>query len=407
MLTSTATFRQVTVFFFFHWFAAGLWQVSFGNVLKYAGLDRYIALAFAFTAAAALISPLLAGSFADRSIPPVQLLRWLYWFSGLSLTAVFAAIELNRGGNLMLVCMLLYSLCYSPCSSLLTSIALSNLCKPSAEFGLVRMWATVGWMLAGYVVSWVLVADTSVLSGYVAGGVLIALGFATYLLPAWQVPIARKARNWKEVFGLDALALLRHPDHRTILITVTLFGVPLAAFYMYTPLQLTALGVGHPTATMALGQTTEVIALLTLAAVLRRIRLKWAILTGLVTGVVRLALFALNTRTSMLIGITLHGLCFVLFSVVVQIYLAERVERAMQARAQALFAMLTIGVSNLVGYLGTGGWFLLVTRDGVTHWSLYWSGLCATTLAITFYFAWAYHGRGQGFSRGLATAQEE
>ena len=234
----------------------------------------------------------------------------------------------------------------------------------------------------------------------------MTLGFATYLMPAWQLPAAAKARNWKEVFGLDALALLRHPDHRTILITVTLFGMPLAAFYPYTPLQLTALGVGHPTATMALGQTTEVVALLTLAALLRRVRLKWAILLGLVFGVVRLALFALNLRTALLIGITLHGACYVLFTVVAQIYLAERVERTMQARAQALFGMLTSGVSNLLGYLGTGGWFLLMTYDGITRWSLYWSGLCAVTVAITVYFAWAYHGVGHGFFRQPADNQK-
>jgi hypothetical protein len=339
---------------------------------------------------AAFVSPLLVGSFADRSIPPVKLLRWLYWLSGFWLMAMFAVIDRGWGGGAMLTCMQLHSLCFSPCASLLASIALVALHYPGVEFGPMRMWATVSWVLA---------ADTSVLSGYVAGGVLITLGFATYLLPAWQVPIVAKARNWKEVFGLDALALLRHPDHRTILITATLIGMPLAAFYPYTPLQLTALGVGHPTATMSLGQTTEVVALLTLAALLCRVRLKWAILLGLMFGVARLALFALNTRTALLIGITLHGACYVLVVVMAQIYLAERVERAMQARAQALFAMLTSGVSNLLGYLGTGSWFLLMTNNGVTRWSLYWSGLCATTVAITVYFAWAYHGVGHGFFR--------
>ena len=405
--TPRATFLPLAILFFFQWFAFGLWNVSFSNVLKHAGLERYIALAFTCNAVAAFVSPLLVGSFADRSIPPVKLMRWLYWLSGFWLTAMFAAIDFGWGAIPMLICMQLYSLCFSPCSSLLPAIALAALHDPSAEFGPLRMWATAGWMLAGCAVSWVLAADTSVLSGYVAGGVFMTLGFATYLLPAWQMPAAAKARNWKEVFGLDALALLRHPDHRTILITVTLFGMPLAAFYPYTPLQLTALGVGHPTATMALGQTTEVVALLTLAALLRRVRLKWAILLGLVFGVVRLALFALNLRTALLIGITLHGACYVLFTVVAQIYLAERVERTMQARAQALFGMLTSGVSNLLGYLGTGGWFLLMTYDGITRWSLYWSGLCAATVAITVYFAWAYHGVGHGFFRQPSDNQKQ
>ncbi len=69
----------------------------------------------------------------------------------------------------------------------------------------------------------------------------------------------------------------------------------------------------------------------------------------------------------------------------------------MQARAQALFAMLTGGVSNLLGYLGTGAWYFLASRGGATHWPLFWGGLCAVTVAITIYFAWAYHGVGHGF----------
>jgi hypothetical protein len=47
-----------------------------------------------------------------------------------------------------------------------------------------------------------------------------------------------------------------------------------------------------------------------------------------------------------------------------------------------------------------------MTHDGITRWSLYWSGLCATTVAITVYFAWAYHGVGHGFFRQPADNQK-
>lgn len=397
--TPKAIFLPLAILFLFQWFAAGSWNVSFSNVLKHAGLERYIALAFTCNAVAAFVAPLFVGSFADRGVAPVKLLRWLYWLSGLWLVALFAAIDFGWGGGPLLVFMQLHSLCYSPSASLLSTIALGALLAPGSEFGPMRMWATAGWMLAGCAVSWLFGADTSVLSGYVAGGVLVALGFATYFLPAWQVPTAGRARNLKEIFGLDALALLRHPDHRTILITVTLFGIPLAAFYPYTPLQLTTLGVAHPTATMALGQTTEVVALLVLAALLQRVRLKWAILLGLLFGVARFGLFALDVRPAVLVGVTLHGACYVLYNIVAQIYLAERVDRTMQARAQALFAMLTSGVSNLLGYLGTGAWYFVASRGGATQWPLFWGGLCVVTGAITLYFAWAYQGIGRGFFR--------
>jgi len=101
----------------------------------------------------------------------------------------------------------------------------------------------------------------------------------------------------------------------------------------------------------------------------------------------------------LLLGIALHGVSYVFVTVVAQVYLAERVEPTMQARAQALFAMLTGGVSNLLGYLGTGMWFLMMTDRGATRWPLFWSVLCAAALAVAVYFTWAYHGVGRGFFR--------
>ena len=363
-------------------------------------MTSFIAPAFACNAIAAFISPLLVGSLADRGFPPLKLLRGLFWLSAITLTLTFLAIDRGWGGGVMLVGMQLHALCFSPTSSLVATIAMAELRQPSQEYGPLRLWGTVGWIAAGWIVSWVLAADASPLAGYAAAGTLFTLGFATYWLPAQKTVSAGGARNWKELLGLDALQLLRHPDHRTILLSVTLFGIPLAAFYPYTPLHLSMLGLAHPSATMSLGQVSEVTGLLLLAAITRRIRLKWVLLGGLIFGVMRYGLFALDTSTALLIGISLHGACYTFYNVTAQIYLAERVEPAMQARAQALFAMLTGGVSNLLGYLGTGWLFQLTSTAAGPRWPLYWSLLCAVTAAVTVYFFRNYHGAGQGFFRG-------
>jgi MFS family permease len=398
--TARSTFVPLAVVFFFQWCAAGMWSVPFSNILKTAGLASFIAPAFACNAIAAFISPLLVGSMVDRGFPPLKLLRGLFWLSGLMLTLTFLAIDRGWGGGTMLVGMQLHALCFSPTSSLVATIAMAELRQPSQEYGPLRLWGTIGWIAAGLIVSWVLVADASPMSGYAAAATLVALGFATYWLPAQKLVSAGTARNWKELLGLDALQLLRHPDHRTILLSVTLFGIPLAAFYPYTPLHLSALGFSHPSATMSLGQVSEVTGLLLMAALTRRIRLKWVMLAGLLFGVTRYGLFALNTPVALLVGISLHGACYAFYNITAQIYLAERVEPVMQARAQALFAMLTGGVSNLFGYLGTGWLFQLTSTPAGASWPLYWSLLCACTAAVTVYFFRNYHGAGQGFFRG-------
>jgi len=382
-----------------------MWNVPFSNILKAAGLASFIAPAFACNAIAAFVAPLLVGSLADRGFPPVKLLRWLFWLSGVLLGFTFFAIDRGWGGGALLVGMQLHALCFSPTSSLVTTIALAELRRPSEEFGPLRMWGTVGWVVAGCIVSWVLAADASPLAGYVAAGTVFTLGFATYWLPVQKTGTAGGARNWKELLGLDALQLLHHPDHRTILLTVTLFGIPMAAFYPYTPLHLSGLGFTHPAATMTLGQASEVAGLLLLARLTRRIRLKWVLMGGLLFGIVRYGLFALSTPSALLVGIALHGACYTFYNITAQIYLAERVDVQMKARAQALFAMLTGGVSNLCGYLGTGWLFQLTGTAAGPRWPLYWSLLCVAAIAVTVYFFRNYHGVGQGFFRQTAPAK--
>ena len=402
--TPKSTFVPLAVVFFFQWGAVGMWNVPFSNVLKHAGMERFIAMAFACNAIATFISPLVVGGLADRGFSPLKLLRWLYWLSGGLLGLTFLAIDRGWGGAVMLGSMQLHALCFSPTMSLITAIALAKLNHPLQEFGPLRTWATFGWVASGWIISWVLLADASPVSGYAAAGVIFALGFATYFLPAVPLVSAGRARNWQEYLGLDALKLLNHPDHRTILLTVTLFGIPMAAFYPYTPLHLSALGFPHPTATMTLGQASEVVSLLLLAGLTRRIRLKWVILGGLLFGVARYGLFAIDMRATMLVGIALHGACYTFYNVTAQMYLAERVESAMKARAQALFTVLTGGVSNLFGYLGSGWIFQLATTPAGTRWTFYWLIMGASTVAVTLYFMRYYQGVGQGFFRGATVA---
>jgi MFS family permease len=101
----------------------------------------------------------------------------------------------------------------------------------------------------------------------------------------------------------------------------------------------------------------------------------------------------------LLAGVTLHGLSFTLFFITAQIYLHERVEQVWRARAQALMSLMTSGVGNLVGYLGTGFWFQTCTTRTGARWSLFWSGLALAVGLVLMFFVAAYHGRGAGFRK--------
>ena len=159
------------------------------------------------------------------------------------------------------------------------------------------------------------------------------------------------------------------------------------------------LGLRHTSAWMTLGQVTELIAMFSLAALLARWRVKWVIVLGLCFGVARFALCAANSLAPVLAGVTLHGASFTCVFITAQMYVDQRVDPSWRVRAQSLIMLLTGGVGNLVGFLGTGWWFDACTDAGQTRWSVFWMGLVGTVGAVLVYFAKAYRGIGTGLRR--------
>src|SRR5262249_45754632 len=151
-------------------------------------------------------------------------------------------------------------------------------------------------------------------------------------------------RTWSERLGWDALRLLRHPDHRVVLVTAALYSLPLAAFYPFTPPHLQDLGFRRVAAWMSLGQVTEIVSMVCLGALFGRWRLKWIFVAGLSFGVLRFLLCSLNRPGWVLMGILVHGFSFALYFITAQIYLNERVEPAFRARAQALLWLMYSGL---------------------------------------------------------------
>ena len=54
-----------------------------------------------------------------------------------------------------------------------------------------------------------------------------------------------------------------------------------------------------------------------------------------------------------------------------RVYIDQRVDPSWRARAQALISLMSGGVGNLTGYLGTGAWFGFCNRSGNPDWVLF------------------------------------
>jgi MFS family permease len=381
---------KLAVLFFLTAAAMGMWSVPLGNVLRAHGLEHIIGYAFACSAVAAFISPLAVGALADQRVSPVRLLRWLGAAAALSLAVSFLAIERGWGAWAVLLSLQVQAICAAPTFGLATSIVMASLTDAQREFGPIRAQATLGWMVACWAVSFLFNADTSTLSGFGAAGLWLAAVAWTFALP--ETP-PLETRGPRDPFGFAALALLTHKDHRVVFLTAALYNAVMAAFYPFTPIQLTERGVAHATAAMSLGQVTELVAMFGIAGLLARVRLKWVFLLGIGFCVLRYAFCALDTQGWLLAGVTLHGFSFTLYFITAQLYLEQRIDPRLRARAQALLQVMIGGAGNLVGYLGTGWWRGACTTAGLTDWPRFWWGMCACAAAVLVWFAVSYRGR--------------
>ncbi len=396
---------KLGVLFCLHAAALGMYGISLSSVLRAHGFESIVPFVFATTSLAALISPLAIGGLADQRFSSERVLRWLGTGSMICLAILFWGIHKRWPAWSIVVLAQVHALWSAPTFGMTTSLVMSRLTDAKQQFGQLRLWATIGWMGAGFIVSLVLKADTSPLSGW-AGCVMWALTVLfTFTLAPVPPPARVEHRTWKQILGLDALHLLRHHDHRIVFITAALINIPLAAFYPFTVLHLEDLHIAHPTAVMSLGQLTEILGMVVLSSLLSRYRLKWVFLSGIAFGVARYALFTHGSPWAMYLGIFLHGACFTLFIVTAQIYLEQRIPPEMRARAQALLTLMMSGIGSLVGTLGCG-WWRVMCKDGGTavDWSRFWLGLTVVMMGVMLFFAIAYRGRKHGTLAATAVA---
>jgi MFS family permease len=391
-------YAELAALFFLQMMAVAIWMVPLSVLLQAHGLGHICSYAFATSAAAAFVSPLVFGAIADRHASPVRVLRWLSTASAATMALSSWSIGQHWPAVHVLLIIQLYSICAAPIGSLINTVVFSRLRDSQSEYGPVRSAATFGWMGGCWLVG-ALNADASVLAGYTGAAVWLALAVFTFLLPTAPPPPSIGRPTFRERMGWDALTLLKNPDHRVVFIMIALYSIPLAAFYPFTPRHLSELGFQHTSAWMSLGQTTEIIAMFSLASLFTQWRLKWIFGVGLAFGILRFVLCAIGRPGWLLSGVALHGISYTLCFVTAQVYLNERVDAAWRARAQALMSLISGGVGNLLGYLASGFWYDTCSGPGGTKWSLFWNGLAVTVACVMFYFLVAYRGQGGGLKR--------
>ena len=332
---------------------------------------------------ACLLAPFTGGQVADRWIATEKVLGVAHLVGGVLLVALAHAAPHSVGPWLAL--MGAYSLCYAPTLALTNSIAFRHL--PEAAFGRVRVWGTVGWIVAGLVLAawragW-LPAIAGCDSILLAGIASLVLGIYSFTLPA--TPPDRDRTD--PLAFRRAFVLLR--DRNTLAFLAIAFVVTTELQFYYGPTAgflETAIGVAHDTVpiAMAVAQGAEIVCMaLLLPIALRRLGLRTTLALGVIAWPLRYLVFALApllaasvAKPAVIGSLALHGVGYTFFFVGSQIFMDRVSPRDVRASSQSLLALATLGLGNFLGTLFTAEVLARVLPD----WTIVFLVPCGLTV---------------------------
>ncbi len=345
---------RLSIMMFLEFFVWGAWYVTVGNYMGAHHMGEFIFWAYTVGPIAAIISPFFLGMVADRFFATERVLCAMHVLGGVALIAAPFLAPAEGGSHWPFIAvLLLHMLCYMPTLGLTNTLAFHNLTNREKQFPIVRVFGTIGWIVANIVVSKVLEADKAVEQFYVAGGAAVVLGIFCIFLPHTPPPAKGKASSVRDVLGLDALALMKKRSFAVFIISSFLICIPLAAYYNYAPVFADAAGFHNVAFNMSFGQMAEVVFMLLMPLFFVRLGVKWMLLIGMFAWVLRYGLFAGAAGNGVLWmimgGILLHGICYDFFFVTGFIYVDKQASKKIRGQAQGLLVLITQGLGMLIG----------------------------------------------------------
>lgn len=419
---TAATRTKLSVMMFLQFFIWGAYLVPMGKFIIFGGLadglsdaemGGVIGNAYATNSIAAILAPFVAGLIADRFFSGQKVLGTLHLLGGVML---YLAAQASQPGGFLsggfVGLMLGYSICYMPTLALVNSVTFDQLQHPDKQFPAIRVWGTIGWIVAGIVVGAVLPAffdspihpDTGKpdagmtnIPFLMAAGASIVLGIYSFLLPN-SPPKAKGTKvSLMQMIGLDALGMFKKPAFAMFALCSFLLCIPLAVYYARTNDFLAAGGIGNSELVMTFGQMSEIVFMILLPVFLVRFGVKTMLLVGMAAWFTRYFLFAhgMDSHGLLILGVVLHGICYDFFFVTGQLYTDKTAPREIRASAQGLIALLTYGLGLFAG----NQLFPVVANrltadlapDAPFPWQGFWSFFAYFAVAVAILFLITFH----------------
>jgi len=374
-----------------YWFETKQWgPVEFGAIFSTLGLSS-------------LFMPTLMGIVADRWIPAEKLYGVLHLIGGL----VLIYLPQVNGPDSFYWWIFLSMMFYMPTIALSNSIGYnilkSNDFNVVKDFPPIRVWGTIGFIVAMWVTN--LTGNKASSGQFYIGGIseiLLALYALTALpkCPTNNVPEERKSIF--SSFGFDAFRLFGQYKMALFFLFSMLLGASLQLTNMYGDLYISEFKnvpkyadlwvVEHSTIIMSISQISETIFILAIPFFLRKFGIKKVMLISMFAWVLRFGLLAYGNPAEglwmIIVSCIVYGMAFDFFNISGSLFVETTTNSKIRSSAQGLFMMMTNGFGAVMGSYLSGvlikNYFTL--PNGSNDWYNIWITFAGYSLFVAILF---------------------
>lgn len=387
---------RLSLMMFMQFFIWGSWSVTLGLVMTQHNMSLLIGDAFSAGPIASILSPFVLGMLVDRFFASQKVMAVMHLAGAAILWFVPGAL-IAENGALLIGLLFGYTLCYMPTLALTNNIAFHSLRNVDKTFPVVRVFGTIGWIVAGIFIGVTGVAS-SVTIFRVAATCSVLLAIYSLTLPHTPAPAKGLPVKVRDLFCADAFALLKTRHFFIFSLCAMLISVPLGTYYAYTASYLADAGIADVSTAMSFGQMSEIFFMLIIPLLFRRLGVKIMLLIGMLAWFVRYAMFALGVseegRILLYLGILLHGVCYDFFFVVGFIYTDRVAGEKVKGQAQSMIVMFTYGIGMLLGSQISGALYnqLVAGQTVPQAWVTFWwiPAVAAAVIALIFMLTFKY-----------------
>ncbi len=389
---------------FLQFFIWGAWLITIANYwfgTKGWGGAEFGAI-FSTLGISSIFMPTIAGIIADRWINAEKLYAVLHILGGIG---VFYFSEIEDPTTFFWV-MLLAMFCYMPTIALSNSIAYNALKNNGLdvikEFPPIRVWGTIGFIVAMWVTNLTGNKATEY-QFYISAIASFILGIYSFTLP--KCPPSKETSeetSFVKMFGLDAFKLFKDYKMALFFIFSMFLGAALQLTNMYgdtflddfknIPEYADSFVVKYSTIIMSISQISETVFILAIPFFLKRFGIKKVMLISMFAWVLRFGLFAFGDPEGglwmIILSCIVYGMAFDFFNISGSLFVEVSTDSKIRSSAQGLFMMMVNGFGAILGSVVSG--YMIDTffthEGGHKDWSGIWLTFAGYALIITIVF---------------------